>query len=337
MVVKRSLLLAVATGVAAVAAAAPCTAGQDAAAAPAWTAPRTPDGQPDLEGVWTNASITPFERGTYFAYSGIAVPEPAADRAFFTEEEGARFAALTAADREASFGYVNRSLDAGTRLLSTRQTSLVVDPPNGRVPVQAWAESQRDDNRARERDDYRHMTVWDRCLTRGVPGSMFPAGYNNAYRFVQTRDAVIILYEMIHDVRVIPITDRPHLDDRVRQWMGDARARWEGDTLVVETANFNDRGMIASSGGGGRIKGIPVSEALHVVERFTRVSEDELRWEVTVEDPAVYEGPWTVSMPLTRDPDYVMFEYACHEGNRDVPLLLRGARLEESSRRPPRP
>ena len=337
MVVKRSLLLAVATGVAAVAAAAPCTAGQDAAAAPAWTAPRTPDGQPDLEGVWTNASITPFERGTYFAYSGIAVPEPAADRAFFTEEEGARFAALTAADREASFGYVNRSLDAGTRLLSTRQTSLVVDPPNGRVPVQAWAESQRDDNRARERDDYRHMTVWDRCLTRGVPGSMFPAGYNNAYRFVQTPDAVVILYEMIHDVRVIPITDRPHLDDRVRQWMGDARARWEGDTLVVETANFNDRGMIASSGGGGRIKGIAVSEALHVVERFTRLSEDELLWEVTVADPAVYERPWTVSMPLTRDPGYVMFEYACHEGNRDVPLLLRGARLEESSPRPPRP
>ncbi len=148
-----------------------------------------------------------------------------------------------------------------------------------------------------------------------------------------TPDAVIILYEMIHDVRVIPITDRPHLDGRVRHWMGDARAHWEGDTLVVETTNFNDRGMIASSGGGGRMKGIPVSEALHVVERFTRVSEDELLWEVTVEDSGVYERPGTVSMPLTRDPDYVMFEYACHEGNRDVPLLLRGARLEESSSR----
>ena len=339
--INRSWLLAVATGVAVAATSASAgqntagrgVAGQDAAAEPAWTAPRTVDGRPDIEGVWTNATITPFERGSSFAYSGVAVPEPLADRAFFTEEEGARFAALTAADREANFGYTNRSLDAGTQLLSTRQTSLVVDPPNGRVPVQAWAEARRDDNRARERDDYRHMTVWDRCLTRGVPGSMFPAGYNNAYRFTQTPDAVVIHYEMIHDVRVIPITDRPRLDDRVRLWMGDARARWDGDTLVVETTNFNDGGMIASSGGGGRMKGIPVSESLHVVERFTRVAEDELLWEVTVEDPEVYDGPWTVSMPLTRDPDYVMFEYACHEGNRDVPLLLRGARLEESAGR----
>ena len=308
-------------------------AAQDTATDETWTAPRTAGGQPDIEGVWTNATITPFERGTYFSYSGVAVPESAADRRFFTAEEEARFAALTAADREASLGYVNRSLDAGTRLLSTRQTSLVVDPPSGRVPVKAWAESARDRNKAREADDYRHMSVWDRCLTRGVPGSMFPAGYNNAYRFVQTPDAIVIVYEMIHDVRVIPITDRPHIDDDVRLWMGDARGHWDGNTLVVETRNFNDRGMIASSGGGGRMKGIPVSAALHVVERFTRVSEDELLWEVTVNDPEVYERPWTVSMPLTRDPDYVMFEYACHEGNRDVPLLLRGARSAEGALR----
>ena len=331
--VKRSLLLALALAmcVAAAVSSGGGAAGQDAGAS--WTAPRTPEGQPDLAGVWTNPTITPFERGTNFSYSGVAVPESAAGRAFFTAEEEARFAALTAADREASLGYVNRSLDAGTRLLSTLQTSLVVDPADGRVPVQAWAESSRDRNRASEREDYRHMSVWDRCLTRGVPGSMFPAGYNNAYRFVQTPDAVVILYEMIHDVRVIPLSGRPHIDDGVRQWMGDARAHWEGDTLVVDTTNFNDKGMIASSGGGGRLKGIPVSAALHVVERFTRMSEDELLWEVTVDDPEVYDRPWTVSMPLTRDPDYVMFEYACHEGNRDVPLLLRGARLEESSTR----
>ena len=305
--------------------------GQNAAAGDAWQVPRTADGQPDLQGVWTNATITSFERGTDFPYSNVPTPESAAERAFFTEVEAARLAALTAADRRVRYAFSNQPLDVGAHLLSTRQTSLVVDPPTGRVPVKAWAEADRDNNRARERDDYRHMTVWDRCITRGVPGSMFPATYNNAYRLVQTPHAVVIQYEMIHDVRVIPVTARPHIDDDIRQWMGDARARWEGDTLVVTTTNFNDKGMIASSGGGGRMKGIPVSRSLHVVERFTRVSEAEVLWEVTVEDPEVYERPWTVSMPLTRNPDYVMFEYACHEGNRDVPLLLEGRIAEESS------
>ena len=323
---NRFLLVASVIGVALVPLSGGSAGAQDSAEE-TWTVPRTADGQPDLEGVWTNATITPFERGNNLAYSGVAVPESAAEKASFTEEEGALFAAQTAADREANFGYVNRSLDAGTHLLSTRQTSLVVDPPNGRVPVKAWAEADRDYNKVREREDYRHMSVWDRCVTRGIPGSMFPAGYNNAYRIIQSPDAIVILYEMIHDVRVIPFTHRPHIDDDIRQWMGDARAHWEDDTLVVTTTHFNNRGMIASSGGGGRMKGVPVSEALHVVERFTRVSEEEILWEVTVEDPEVYERPWTVSMPLTRDPDYVMFEYACHEVNRDVPLLMRGARV----------
>ena len=318
---NRSLLCALAIGVAMAPLSAGCTASQDETD---W---------PDFEGVWTNATITPFERGTPFAYSGgVRAPESAAEREFFTEEEASRFAALTLEGRE-RFGYVARSLDAGTGLLSTRQTSLVVDPPNGRVPVKAWAESARDSNKQREADDYLHTSVWDRCITRGVPGSMFPAGYNNAYRIVQTADAIVILYEVIHDVRVIPVTDRPHIDADIRQWMGDARASWEGDTLVVHTTNFNDRGMIASSSAGARLKGVPVSDGLHVVERFTRLSEDELLWEVTVEDPEVYERPWTVSMPLTRDPDYVMYEYACHEGNRALPLMLRGARVEEATAR----
>ena len=326
----RSMFLALAIGVTAAGGGA---AGQDDAREEEWTVPRTADGQPDLQGVWTNATITPFERGTDFAYSNVSMPESAAERAFFTEVEAARFAALTAAERRVRYAFANQPLDAwrGTQLLSTRQTSLVIDPSNGRVPVKAWAEEARDHNRELETDHYRHMTVWDRCITRGVPGSMFPATYNNAYRLVQTPHAVVIQYEMIHDVRVIPVTARPHIDDDIRQWMGDARARWEGDTLVVTTTNFNDKGMIASSGGGGRMKGIPVSRSLHVVERFTRVSEAEVLWEVTVEDPEVYERPWTVSMPLTRAPDYVMFEYACHEGNRDVALLLNGARVGESS------
>ena len=213
--ITRAWLLATAIGAMA-ASAGGVAAGQNAVSGAAvaggapWQVPRTSDGRPQLEGIWTNATITPFERGANFSYSGVRVPETAAGRAVFTEEEAARFAALTAADREASLGYVNRSLDAGTDLLSTRQTSLVVNPPDGRVPVKPWAEADRDDNRAHESDDYRHTSVWDRCLTRGVPGSMFPAGYNNAYRFVQTPGAVVIQYEMIHDVRIIPVDGRRH-------------------------------------------------------------------------------------------------------------------------------
>ena len=134
---------------------------------------------------------------------------------------------------------------------------------------------------------------------------------------------------MIHDVRVIPLDDRPHINSSIGLWMGDSRARWEGDTLVIETTNYNDRGMIASSSAGARLKGIPVSEELHVVERFTRISEDTIVWEVTIEDPAVYLAPWTISMPLTQDPQYTMFEYACHEGNHAVPNILRGGRANE--------
>ena len=317
-------------------------AGQDNASASEWQAPRTPDGHPDLQGLWTNATITPFERGSSFAYSGVAVPDAVAQKAFFTAEEAATFEEQTVGQRIETNGvatpgsvggYNNHWLDAGTQLLSTRQTSLVVDPPDGRVPVQAWAEGVRDYNREHRDDDYLHMSVWDRCISRGVPGSMFPAGYNNAYRILQVPGYVVILHEMIHDARVIPVGDRPHVDDRIRQWMGDSRAHWEGDTLVVDTRNFHGRGWIASSGGGGRMKGIPASRRLHVVERFTRVSADTLMWEVEVDDPNVYDARWTVSMPLTRDPGYVMYEYACHEGNLAVVNTLGGGRALDAAGR----
>ena len=216
-------------------------------------------------------------------------------------------------------------------MLSTGQTSLVVDPPEGRVPIRPEAEARRDYNFAHVNDSWVHMTVWDRCITRGVPGSMLPAGYNNAYRIVQTEDYVIIIYEMIHDVRIIPLQRRAHIDPRIKLWMGDAVAHWEEDTLVVETTNFNDRGMIASSSAGARLKGVPVSDQLKVVERFARVSSDTILWQVTVEDPPNYFSPWTISMPLTRDTQYDMFEYACHEGNYAVPNILRARQAQEAS------
>ena len=173
------------------------------------------------------------------------------------------------------------------------------------------------------------MSVWDRCLSRGVPGSMLPAGYNNAYRIVQTPDHIAIQHEMIHDVRIIPLSDPPFIDGSIRQWMGDARAHWDGDVLVVETKNFHNRGWIASSSAGARLKGIPTSKALHVVERYERVSADTIIWTVTIDDPNVYTRPWTISMPLTAEPDYEMFEYACHEGNYGLVGILAGARALE--------
>ena len=298
-----------------------------------WTPPRTPEGRPDLQGVWTNATITPFERGNTMPYSGVAFPESAADKTVFTEEESARLEAQTVAGRPGVLGAYNVWMDAGNRLLSTRQTSLVVDPSDGRVPVKGWAASAREHDLSRQRDEYDAMSTWDRCITRGVPGSMLPTGYNNAYRIVQTPDVVAIQYEMIHDVRVIPVTDSAHADENVELWMGDARAHWDGDTLVVDTTNFNDQTMIVTSSRDGRLKGLPVGDAMHVVERFIRVSEDEILWEVTVDDPDVYDRPWTLSMPLTRVSDYVMYEYACHEGNQDVAIYLGGGRAEEVASR----
>ena len=290
-----------------------------------WTLPRRPDGHPDLEGIWTNDTITPFER-----------PARHADKPFLTAEEVADLEAVTAAERaeeerlaENFRGYNRFWLDSGTTVLSSGQTSLVVNPSDGKVPVRPDAEARRNYNLAHVADSYAHMSVWDRCISRGVPGSMFPAGYNNAYRILQTPGYVVIFHEMIHDARVIPLDGRPHVGTGVRQWMGDSRGHWESDTLVVETTNYHDRGWIASSGAGGRIKGIPVSEALHVVERFTRVSADIIEWHVTIEDPNVYLRPWTVFMPLTLDPNYVMFEYACHEGNHAVENILRGGRVED--------
>jgi hypothetical protein len=293
----------------------------------AWTPPRTPGGQPDLQGVWINATITPFERPAAMAGKAFLTPEEAADLEKRTLE---RRAENDRAPRPGDIGSYNDFwFDQGTTVLSTRQTSLVVDPPDGRVPVLPLAEKIRDENLARSAESPEFMSVWDRCITRGIPGSMFPAGYNNAYQILQTPGYVVILYEMIHDARVIPIGNRPHAPASVRSWMGDSRGRWEGNTLVVDVTNFNDKGWIATNAASGRIKGIPHSEALHVVERFTPVDEKTIQYEATIEDPKYYARPWKVAFPLARDAGYRIFEYACHEGNHAVGNILRGARVQE--------
>jgi hypothetical protein len=288
--------------------------------------PRTADGRPDLQGIWTNATITPFER-----------PADLGDKAFLTDDEAAAVEQRAAKQRVAADGpppkgsvgsYNQFWFDAGTTVVSTRQTSLVIDPPDGRVPVTKAAEQKRDETARRNGDGPEYMSMWDRCITRG-PGAMFPAGYNNAYQILQMPGHVVIHYEMIHEARIIPMDGRPHAPSTVRTWNGDARGRWEGDTLVVDTTNFNDKGWIGTNAAVGRIKGIGHSEALHIVERFRLLDADTIRYEITIDDPNVYTRPWKVSIPLTRDPAYQIYEYACHEGNHAMEGILKGARLLE--------
>src|SRR5947209_10440237 len=290
---------------------------------------RTPDGHPDIQGIWTNATLTPFER-----------PANLRDKAFLTEAEVAAVERQAAqrrdddpAPRTGDVGSYNQVwFDSGERVVSTRRTSLVIDPADGRVPLRPEAEAARDTNAAHERDSYEFMSVWDRCITRGVPAGMFPAGYNNAYQIVQTPGYVMIHYEMIHEPRVIPIDGRAHLPSRVRSWNGDPRGHWEGNTLIVDTTNYNNKGWIATSAAAGRIKGVPQTESLHVVERFTPIDANTITYEATIDDPAMFTRPWTVSIPLHRDRAYTIYEYACHEGNRAVEGVLRGARAAETGK-----
>ena len=299
---------------------------QTPASKKAWTPTRTPDGQPDLQGVWTNPTITPFER-----------PKELAAKPFLTEEEAKNLekrAAENAVERAPKPGdpgtYNQAWSDGGTKVVSTRQTSLVVEPPEGRVPVKPAAEAKRDYDLAHVDESYEHMTTWDRCITRGIPAGMFPAGYNNAYQIFQTPGYVTIFYEMIHEVRVIPL-DKPHLPIGVRQWNGDSRGHWEGNTLVVDTTNYNGKGMIATSAATARIKGIPESESLHVVERFSRIDPATISYDVTIEDENVYSKSWKVAIPLHKEANYMIYEYACHEGNQAMTNILRGGRMREAA------
>jgi hypothetical protein len=295
--------------------------------------PRTPDGRPDLQGTYTHGTLTPFER-----------PAALGNKAFYTEEEAReeeRKAIARRANRGAArpgdVGGDNEAfVDSGYTALPSRQTSLIVDPPDGRLPLKPAAEKQREFNLT-STDSYESMSTWDRCITRS-PTLMLPAGYNNGIRIIQTPGFVVIESEMIHEARIVPLDGRPHADPRLRSWTGDPRGHWEGDTLVVDSTNFTDKGWVSTHSGSGRLRGVPNSEALHLIERFTPAGPDAIAYEMIVEDPNVYTRPWKVSLPLRRDPEYAMFEYACHEGNQAIELSLRGARFEErqNEKTPPR-
>src|SRR5262245_16925630 len=284
--------------------------------------PRTRDGQPDLQGIWINFDSTPLEA-------------PSEEDAVRLKALAGWFPGIDAPKR--TIGGPNPSPEfSDTNVKRTpRRRSIVVDPPTGRVPLLRHAEEMRAKNLARMTDSWEYFTPWERCITRGVPGGMFPAGYNNAYRIFQTRDYVAILYEMIHEPRIIPLDGRPHVNSKLGLWNGDSRGHWEGNTLIVEVTNYRAEEVGATATGiatTATLKGVPQTTAMRVVERFTRVDADTLRYEATIEDPGVYSGPWKVMMPLTKADDYGLFEYACHEGNYGLPNSLSGARAEERAR-----
>jgi hypothetical protein len=275
----------------------------------AWTSQRTPDGQPDLQGMWTNYTGTPFEVFDESDTPGLYAGDP----------DGSA--------RGTGPGFLNDTTD---RTLA-KGRSLVVDPPNGRVPIMAWAEERRNYKLAHIQDDWENHTAWERCITRGVPGGLFPAGYGSGYQILQGPGYVSIVYEMIHEARLIPLDGRPHVGKSIRTWNGDSRGRWEGETLVVDITNYNDKSSIATNVATQRVRAIPQSEELHVVERFTRVDENTINYEATIEDPKVFTAPWRVAIPLHREPEYQIFEYACHEGNLGLANTLSAGRARDKA------
>jgi hypothetical protein len=287
--------------------------------------PRTPDGQPDLQGTWVNLDSTPLEA-------------PSSEDAARLKALAGWFPGIDAPAGKRQIGGPNPSpeFSDSTVKRSAPRRSIVVDPPTGRVPLLRHAEEKRATNLARMTDSWEYFTPWERCITRGVPGGMLPAGYNNGYRILQARDHVAIVYEMIHEPRIIPLDGRPHVNANIRLWNGDSRGRWEGNTLVVEVSNYRDEevGTVATGiATTATLKGVPQTKAMRVVERFTRVDANTLQYEATIEDPGVYSGPWKIAMPLNRADGYGLFEYACHEGNYGLANSLSGARAEERTKK----
>ena len=306
--------------------------GPTLAAAQTTAVPPTPWGAPDLQGVWDFRTLTPMER-----------PDELADKQVLTAEEAAQFqevrlAEIAARDDEVPADIVGNYnqfwFDRGTTVVETNRTSLVVNPPDGRIPplTPAAQERQAAIEEARRGvgghqptpggwlDDLGTNGLQVRCIlgfNSGPP--MTPGGYNNNVQLIQTPEQVVILNEMNHNARIVPLDGRPHLRPALRQWVGDSRGRWDGETLVVETTNFLRETSFMRGAS---------SPNLHLVERFTRVDADTLLYDVTVDDPATWTKPWTYAVPMKRNPDPI-YEYACYEGNYAMETILAGARANE--------
>ena len=332
---RRPLALGAVLLAAVLLAAAPAAAQGQAGAAGNWTAPRTAAGHPDLQGIWANDSATPLER-----------PEGFENRPVLTEEEFAAFQARAAelTSESADAGFLDEvflaaatgaeefeTFCAGTGNYNNfwlterhfeNRTSLVVDPPNGRIPYKPETQQRLAEELARFASaepaaSWEELGLLTRCVTNGVP-NLLP-GYNTNYQIVQTADHVLILQELMHEARVIPLDGRPHIESDIRQVLGDSRGHWDGDTLVVTTTNFTDKTNIRGS-----------SEHARLIERFTRVGPDTLHYEFTVEDDTRFSGSWTALIPMQKIAGPI-FEYACHEGNYGLIGILAGARADEAA------
>jgi hypothetical protein len=303
---------------------------------PDYAPPRTPWGDPDLQGKWPGTAMVgvPMQRSEEFG-----------ERNWLTEEEYQReverrlrqeatdLAEFDLEDADSTpGGAVGGPVSPPPHWLERGepqyQASLIVDPPNGRYPETVDQPGGGGFGRGgfggNQADSYLDRSNYDRCITRGIAGSILPVIYNNGNEIVQGPGYVAIRNEMIHEARIVPLDGRPHADPAIRMWLGDSRGYWDGDTLVVETRNLNDQTAISVNGGGRAI-----DPDAKLTERFTRVADDTILYSMTVDDPTRWVSPWTFELPLAREDDYGMFEYACHEGNRAMFNILSGARAEE--------
>ena len=292
-----------------------------------WTMPRTSDGHPDLQGIWTNATLTPLER------PDVATKLALTDAEAVTYEKqrletGNMDRRDGGAEADVARAYNDLFYDRGAQLArvdGTKRTSMIVDPPDGKLPpLTSAAQARLDEIRAHARmhpaDVPADRSLAERCLLWGTAGPpMLPGPYNNTYQIVQAPGYVMIMVEMIHDVRIIPTDGRAHVSKDVRLWMGDSVGHWEGDTLVVDTTNFSSKTRFRGS-----------SENLHLIERFTRTGGDAILYKFTVEDPAAFLKPWTAELPFVAASGSI-YEYACHEGNYALGDILRGARADEKA------
>jgi hypothetical protein len=305
-----------------------------------WVTPRTAWGDPDLQGIWPSSEMigVPLQRDPALGTRAVLTDQEFAQRQKQASQQAATDGEEFIAARTGGGDGTGPPNHWGERGTPQRQASLIVDPPNGRMPPMTPDGERRAADRARRSstgagpfNGPEDLDYYDRCISRGVLGSIAPVVYNNGTEIVQSPGYVAIRYEMIHETRIIPLdpsrasgSSRAEVSPAVRQHSGIARGRWEGDTLVVETTNFN--GTIGVTGN-GRL--MPTSDALKMVERFTRIDANTIQYEATVDDPKTWTGPWRVSFPLRRDDNYGFYEYACHEGNNAMRNILSGARAAE--------